>query len=227
MNKRVLINHARGSWYPEGQKRLVKSFENVTDLDIMTWKHEHEIYEDCPTHQEVPYAFKAYAFMHAIQAGYEQILWCDAAIQLVGDVNKIWKQLDDEGYMILLNGWNTGIWTSDAALEIFDLDREEAHKMPHVMANTMAFDITHRVPEKFVRHYYHYASRTNAFKGPWKNDHFQASSDPRCKGHRHDQSAASIIAWRLGMKHWLKDWLVYARTTKNSEIVFTTCPTRP
>ncbi len=36
-------------------------------------------------------------------------------------------------------------------------------------------------------------------KHPWKNDEQQVSADPRVRGHRHDQTAASIIAWQLGM----------------------------
>jgi hypothetical protein len=39
-----------------------------------------------------------------------------------------------------------------------------------------------------------------SFRGDWDNERNQVSSDTRCRGHRHDQSVGSILAYKLGMK---------------------------
>jgi hypothetical protein len=37
--------------------------------------------------------------------------------------------------------------------------------------------------------------------GSWTNQNKKVSNDPRCLGHRHDQSVGSILACQLGMEH--------------------------
>jgi hypothetical protein len=39
-----------------------------------------------------------------------------------------------------------------------------------------------------------------SFLGPWDNRDGRCSPDPRCKGHRHDLTAGSLLAYRMGMK---------------------------
>ena len=53
------------------------------------------------------------------------------------------------------------------------------------------------------------------FPGPHNNDNLLASKDRRVKGHRHDQTAMSVIAIRLGMVNWIYGgegpWFIHDR----------------
>lgn len=221
--KRVVVNFAKGSWYPKGQKRLVRSFLSAGyDGDFMLAKDESEI--GCPQHKEVPYAFKAYMLRQAVEEGYEQIFWCDSAIVLVGHLNRLYEQLSSTGYLFAYGGWNNGQWCSDAALVSLDITREEAFDTPHMMANMMGFDMRHDVCHEFLKQYYEKATDGVSFKGAWRNRNHEVSNDDRVLGHRHDQTAASVIAHKLGMTDWLVDWTEYNTITTNPKIMFLTYP---
>ena len=66
----------------------------------------------------------------------------------------------------------------------------------------------HRSGQDFLAEYFRLAKETKAFCGPGINGKLWKEANPRCypcgpadvRGHRHDQTAASVIAWRLGMK---------------------------
>ena len=222
--KRCVINFASGGRYPAGQKRLKESFLSKNyDGDFLLYDDESKF--GCPPHQEMPYAFKPYMFQKAIEMGYEQIIWCDAAIFLANDksLGRIYRQIDKDGYMLVLNGWNTGQWCSDAALPMLGITREESFEIPHIMANSMAFDVRNERSREFLRQYYEHA-KDGSFKGAWTNEKNQVSNDPRVMGHRHDQTAGSVIAWRLGMDNLLTNWTMYAPNTDNPNIILLTHP---
>jgi hypothetical protein len=203
----VNFGHRR-SWYPDGQARLKKSFEdNGYEGDFMFFHDEHDL--GCPTHQEVPYAFKAYSIMEAYKQGYERVIWCDCSIALIKPFERIVKQLDEVGYMLCNGGWTSGQWCSDAALVTLGVEREEALKMPHITAGAMAFDFTRPICVQWLERYFGHSNDGITFKGAWSNENNEVSEDPRVKGHRHDQTAASIIACQLGMDQWVNHWVYY------------------
>src|SRR5208337_3530097 len=66
----------------------------------------------------------------------------------------------------------------------------------------MGLNLEHPRSVEFLKRLNHYAwLNPSAFLGDWRNDHQQVSHDPRCLGHRHDQSVGSIITCHLGMDH--------------------------
>ncbi len=223
--KTCVINFARGGhWYVKGQKRLKENFLKFGYAgDFLFYSKESQL--GCPMHDKMPYAFKAYAIQKAIEAGYTRIIWCDSSMYLHNDqsLGKIHRQLDKDGYMLVLNGWNTGQWCSDAALPKLGITREESFGIPHIMANCMAFDITNETSREFLRQYLAH-SKDGSFRGAWKNEKHSASKDSRVMGHRHDQTAGSVIAWRLGMLNLLKNWTSYDPNNTDLRIVFITHP---
>jgi hypothetical protein len=74
------------------------------------------------------------------------------------------------------------------------------------MACVMGFDFP-----KCQQFVFDYQARAidGTFKGPWDNSGNKASSDPRVLGHRHDQTAASVIATRCGMTEWIPSGVYY------------------
>ena len=83
-------------------------------------------------------------------------------------------------------------------------------QVPHVVATTFGVSLAHPRGRAIFEEYYRLASETKAFCGPWINQNAgitcSVPSSPRVapcgppdvRGHRHDQTALSVIAWRLG-----------------------------
>lgn len=177
-----------------------------------------------PQKQCVPYAFKAYAMKHAADAGVEQIIWADACIRPIAPLDRIWEWLETHGVWICRNGWMNHEWTADSAYpHLFPLVYEIANDtstaltaarrlnrdIPHVVATCLGVDVRHPKGRAFLDRYYQLASTTSAFCGPWRNTAAPAMAGvatdhacgpcgpPSTLGHRHDQTAASVIAWEL------------------------------
>ena len=79
----------------------------------------------------------------------------------------------------------------------------------HVIATAFGLNMRNPTGRAFFDEYFRLASTTRAFCGPYNNG-METSSVPvsaravcgpsDVRGHRHDQTAASVIAWRLGME---------------------------
>lgn len=94
--------------------------------------------------------------------------------------------------------------------------RETNRNIPHVVATCFGISLRHQMGRTFLERYYRLAAETNAFCGPWTNTahrdwllsqpHRRTVDKVResvcgpadVRGHRHDQTAASVIAHGLG-----------------------------
>jgi hypothetical protein len=206
MNKTCIINYAEacwwkggGTWYPQGQARLVQSLKDTgnSDLTCFAWKNADEL--GCPSHADVPYAFKPYALQRAKEDGYELVLWCDASVWAIKNIQPVFDHLAKHSHLFFHNS-NIGRFTSDACLDGFNLSRDKAMNMDGLMGICMGFNLTMPVTQEFLQQWLAKAKDGFSFPGTWNNDQQQVSKDPRCVAHRHDQSVASIIACNLGMK---------------------------
>lgn len=188
---RAVVNVATGE-YVRGQKRLRL---HVGDL-LECWANIMP--PSCPQHSEVPYAFKAYALDTVRRRGVDLALWCDASIKPIRSLEPLWSLIEQQGYWFSANWWPNGEWCSDAALPLLGITRDESMTHMHVAATAFGLNLRSEIGNTFLDDYLRLA-KNGSFCGPWRNDHGQASSDPRVRGHRHDQTAASVICWRLGM----------------------------
>jgi hypothetical protein len=206
--KICIVSYANGGWYPQGLERMKKSvLANGYGGDFLTYTNE--LPSGCPPHHITPYAFKAFAFMEAARQRYDIVIWCDAAIQLIKPFSRVLEHIEQYGYMFLRNGWTSGEWCSDAALAPLGITREESFTFPHIMACVMGLDLRQDICRQFLTLYYSHAL-TGTFKGAWTNENQQVSNHPRVLGHRHDQTVASIVAWKLGMREFTEHLLKYA-----------------
>lgn len=195
--KRCVINVATGAWYPRGQERLVNSLKTVGwDGDILAFTDEQSV--DAPSHKISPYAFKPFALQRAVNRGYDLVLWADASCWAVRPIAPMFEHLQQHGHLFFLN-CNTGNWSSDASLRSFGLTRGESFDIPMLMGICMGWDMTRPICQEFLKRWLEKAQDGVTFPGSWTNHHHEVSSDPRVYGHRHDQTAASIIAWKLDM----------------------------
>jgi hypothetical protein len=166
-----------------------------------------------PTHRQKPFAFKAYA-LEAASAGFDMLLWADACIvPIAASLQPIWDYATANGVWISRNGWNNYQWTAESAyIDLFGprwpSQVQANRRIEHVVAGAFALSLTHAKGKAFLAEYYRLASQTNAFIGPlWNSNHEGFAGRPGAApcgppdvlGHRHDQTAASVIAWRLGV----------------------------
>ena len=170
-----------------------------------------------PSHKDKPFAFKFHAVQEALRRGYSTILWMDSSIIPVRPLTTLWALIESRGYWFSENlphgkvgvaPWGTGTWTCDSALAPLGITREESFGIPHVIGTAFGLDMRWPIAQQFLRAWGELADGL-AFCGPTTNVKGSASSDPRVLGHRHDQTAASVVAWRLGMRLTTPpDWIV-------------------
>lgn len=215
---RCVVNVSTGP-YLRGQKRLIESARlfGVGATHAM-WPNILEVW---PKHEDKPYAFKAYA-LELCANHYDTLLWADASILPIRSMELLWERIEREGYWIARNGWNNYQWTADSAYPDLFADVYSGHpasisesglqrlrdvnkNIPHVVATAFGLSMKHKIGRDFLAEYFRLASETRAFCGPWVNAAHTPGRGYECGpddvlGHRHDQTAASVIAWRLGMK---------------------------
>lgn len=195
---RCVVNVATGR-YVIGQNRL----SALLTVPLVKWS-DH-LPPTSPAHEDVPYAFKAWALYEAMRMGYSTLLWCDACI-VPRDLTPLFERIERDGYWMSRNGWTNAEWTAASAYEDLGVTREENARIPHVVATAFGISLRHFKGVSFLAGYLRLA-QTNAFRGPWWNSNHpehgkNAGAEPcgggAIRGHRHDQTAASVLAWQLG-----------------------------
>lgn len=197
--------------YLKMQERLRYSLEKTGYTgELYFYNHETEISPDCPYHASdditladrvVPYGFKPYAMQKAIDDGCTIVLWMDAALYATKSIEPIINHVRDEGYILFQNlGFSIGDYTTDSCLEYFGWSRDKAFHHPMSMACLQGINVHNPMAMEWFKRYFQAAKDKIPYRGPWDNKNGDASSDPRCKGGRHDQSCASIIAADLHME---------------------------
>jgi hypothetical protein len=201
MRKQCIISLGVGQRFALGLERLRAGIEfHGFEGDVHLFDHYPE---GIPAHEEIPYGFKPHLFDWAAKQGYESILWCDSACVPVKPMAPIWRALERQGYQLQRSPNNQGMWIGDSCLEIMGLTRKKAMGMvPSVWATVLGLNMRNKTARKFLSQWIE-AAEKGAFHGPWTNESGEASTDPRVHGHRHDQSVAGILAFRLNM---LFDW---------------------
>lgn len=186
-----------GHWYPKGVKRLADSLNyHGWAGSTMFWSKDYP--KGCPPHSEVPYAMKVYAFREAFDAGHTSVLWLDSSCWCIRYPTVHVQAMGRDGYYLVHSGWQCDQWTNDNCLNYFGLSREEAREIPMISGGILGINITTEIGREFFARYAA-AMEVGAFKGSWTATPEEGSGD-RYRGHRHDQSCASIIAHQLGMK---------------------------
>ena len=174
--------------------------------NIIAWRNE--LPAGCPPHDATPYAFKPWSLAEAAESCLT-LLWADASIVPIRPLDNLWNLIETQVYWFSANlpqgstgrAWTCGEWTSDAALEPLGITREQAFQIPHIIGTAFGLDLRHEIARAFLAEYLRMAQEGTAFRGDWSNEKWgNVSKDRRVLGHRHDQTAASVIAWRLGMK---------------------------
>lgn len=190
--------------YVGPQKRLLDSLRG---RDVLAWTEAWP--PGSPSHEEAPYAFKLHAFAEARRRGAPLALWLDAPVVAAGDPAPVFERIERDGHLFVTSGDRLGNWIGDAALEAFGLPRDAAMELPLLNGTFIGLDLR--------RGDWLDAMLEAAAKGLLRGPYFtpnappeararkpgksigEASRDPRCWGHRHDEAIGSLLASRKGM----------------------------
>lgn len=175
----IVINFATGH-YLKGQERLSKSLGDHKKLMLNDYTSIGS-----PTHSQSPYEFK----VHAIEKAFKFdpiVLWVDASMWLVGDLSVIENIILEDGYFMSEAGHYVKDWCNAHARSYFKFNGSESH-FTMFSAGLLGLDSRNELAMEFLKQW-KASAKAGCFRGSWKD-------------HRHDMSAGSIIAQRLGMKY--------------------------
>lgn len=128
------------------------------------------------------------------------LLWCDSVVYATKSIDVIFDHIKENGYLFFDNlGFTIGDYTSDACLDNFSMTREEAFNSKMIMACVMGFNLENEQTLSFLNKYIAASTDGISYIGDWNNDNLQVSNDMRCRGHRHDQSVASILIKQMNL----------------------------
>ncbi len=180
----------------------------------------------CPPHEEVPFAMKYHA-LYPWRDKYDSLIWADACILPVRSMEPLWRHIEEHGAMVMRNGFANYEWTADSAYpELFpdcftrgqfegmEEARATNRNIEHVIGGFFGLSMRHPVGRAILEEMWRLA-QTRAFCGPTRNavhedwaDKVGSYDSPDCnecgpedvRGHRHDQTALSVVAWRNGVQ---------------------------
>lgn len=193
--KRCVINVSVGHWYPKGHDRLKKSLEDTKfSGDFFGWRNTYP--PGSPPHDEIPDAFKAYAFEYVLDRGYESILWLDASCWAIKSLDPLFEEIEKEGHFFQANGWNVGQWCKDSALKTLHLDRETAFTVPDLNGMILGVSTRSDRTRAWLTEFIEICKDGVTLPGPFPSAKpGEISDDPRVLGHAHEQTVASALAW--------------------------------
>jgi hypothetical protein len=195
MVRTVFVTYSDGR-YAGQEAALVKTVQS-RGYDILVFNSCADI--GSPSHQESPYAFKYHSILEAHKRGYSVVIWCDSCLTLQKTIFEWIQTIKDVGvYLQHDESWSCGMWANDTALSYFGVSRDDAMKIPSIYACTMAFDFRHPRTSQFLARWKD-ALDAGCFRGNWTNKDNTESQDPRCRGHRHDQTCAELVAHELAI----------------------------
>lgn len=190
--------------FPRGIRRIKEKLNHYHFRgDFIGWDKVYP--EGSPTHQQAPYAFKAFCFYEAHKLGYQLVLWLDTSMLIQQPIEPLFELIEKEGYLIFQEDHSVGQFCKDDALEPLGITREESFTLPSCMSGVIGLNLASQRSREFLRQWKEKARDGITFTGPKWNGTMgwprTASLDPRVHGHR-SQTVASVIALKLGMDRW-------------------------
>ena len=156
-----------------------------------------------------PFALRCLRELKQVEIG----LLLDAPFVAIKSLDPLFEHIEEHGYYLSPSGFSVGQFTSDEMLEHYRLTRDETMDWPQCASGCVGLDFRREECRRLLRYWcearpYFAGFHSNINAGDkrysYRNEGW-VSDDPRCLGHRHDQSALAIIAY-LEHFHELTPW---------------------
>lgn len=218
-----IVNYSSGN-YIAGQKRLKQSLiDNGYSGDFLFFDDTDSRF---PAQSKIPYGFKLKAVSLAIDKGYKYILWLDSNLVCIRKPVKIFSIVKEKGiYVYSPYADKMGYWCSDLALQSFSLERDDSYKIDELCAAIVGLNVDSKTSNDIFTEWNNFANDGKTFKGLSEKYEIKdsfinldniVSKDNCVKGHRHDQTALSFLAWKYKLDiHYLEVKDVCAVNSEN------------
>lgn len=213
-----------GGWYPRGVSRMIERFHQTDPArKIMAWVNTLPLGAPAGVvengYDYSAYCAKPFAMMAAHLAGADIAILLDAAFYPIRSIQPLIAHIAQNGYFFCRNGNNVGEWSSDRCLERMGMSREDAFTVEEISSYCVGLNFADGRCVELLQRWCGFAGDRLTVPGPHTNNWRQnppssghatpshagrnqgyVSMDHRVKGHRHDQTALSILAHRMGMR---------------------------
>lgn len=180
----IIVNFATPE-YAKGQQRLKNSLNGHKFLMFNSYEAIGS-----PSHKVSPYEFKIHSIRNAMTFD-PIVLWCDASLYRVGNLQIIEDLIKKDGYFMSEAGHYVGRWTNNHTRNYFQLTEQESVQgeggLTMFSAGLLGLNRESEIAMKFLDQW-EQSAKAGCFAGDWAD-------------HRHDMTSGSIIASRLGMKY--------------------------
>jgi hypothetical protein len=192
---KVIINAAIGGNYAKGQERLAKSLNAVGYHGLFA---RYKMYPVVGYDTSNPYTIKPSCFEDVLPRGPRFVIWMDASVIALRDLAPLFAHIEQHGYYLASSGYNAAQTCTDRQLEAIGIDRTQAEAIPDTATGCIGIDTHNERAMTFLREWIEWG-KVGLFAGNRLHDH-KDSQDPRFLHARQDQSAATLLAWKHGMK---------------------------
>lgn len=173
--------------YPQGLRRVIKQigesdFKGHILYRLGGWPNTEG---GSLVLSHIPYAFKVCFFKEAQRLGYKRVLWLDTAVIPVASLNEIFKMIKKDGHFIAGPNHVIGPWMNSEAAAAFGMTLEQTLQIPSCAAFVIGIDLENETSAGMIDSWYNAASNGGFYSA------------------RSDQSALSIILYKLGISDFV------------------------
>jgi len=214
--KVIIATIAIGGWYPLGLARMIQKFKEVSPgFDLMAWVNT--LPPGAPAdvivdgYDYTAYCAKPFALHECARLGADIGILLDASFWPIRPIHPLVEHIQQHQNYFCANGFNTGEWCGDHALRRLGIKREESFSIPEISSYCVGLNFGNQECRKLLAQWCRLAADRITFPGRHTNINAVApignrnpgnvSPDPRVRGHRHDQTALSVLAWKAGMDY--------------------------
>ena len=210
--KTCIVSFGKNHNFKRGLDRLESRINEIVSVPFFGFT-DYPL--NCLTHEISPFAFKFFCIQECYKNGYNNILWLDSSVKIKTDLVDIFKFMETEGYFFIKNWHSVGDYCHDKALKTLQITREQSFNIPSLQGTNFGLNLNHPTSRIFLEKLLHLSQDGVTFPGPHDNNNHAASHHPRVLGHRHEQTAMSVVALRLKMNKWFQNettWFEHDRS---------------
>lgn len=218
MDDKCIVSLGVGHDFERGIDRLQNLIEHNVKIPFFGYKQYPAL---SPTHEISPFAFKFYCIQECLQKGFTNILWLDSSVIIKNNLQSVFNTMKNIGYFFVANSHSAGQYCHDRALETLQISREESFQYHSLQGTNFGLNFNFDICKNFLHKMLELSNDGVTFPGPHNNTNNLASKDTRVSGHRHEQTAMSIIAIKMGMTTWARNetsWFEHDRKYVKSVI---------
>lgn len=215
----IIISAGIGGHYVAGIDRLERSlYYEGWGGDMRFWRNEYPI--GCPAHGgDGQYNFKPFCFRDAFNDGHKVAVWADASFWCVKNPMPLFDYVNEFGLYFFKSGYSLAETATDKLLQYAGVSREELYDVSEFATGLVGINISNPNGKTFFEQWEQY--RADGMFGGNRAHDLNDSQHPKFRFSRQDQSAASMILYKMGIKTCgeTMDFQAYKDTNYNPEKV--------